>query len=100
MLGAFPRISFATHRIPFGAGDRLVCFTDGVSETENSRGEQFSDRRLAEVLARLRGEPEQVIDQLLEDLTRFSSSGEPDDDCTLLVLIGTDAEEERIARVP
>ena len=97
VLGGFPRMVFPTHRIPFGAGDRLVCFTDGVSETENSLGEQFSDRRLGEVLAQIEGEPERVIEDLLADLMCFSLTGEPDDDCTLLVLLGIDEEAERSA---
>ena len=92
VLGAFPDVPFNTHGIPFGAGDRLVCFTDGVSETENAAGEQYSDRRLAETLVRLDGEPAEVVSGLLEDLFRFSSSGEPDDDCTLLVLQGCQPE--------
>ncbi len=92
VLGAFPALPFATYSIPFGVGDRLVCFTDGVSETENGRGEQYSDNRLAEALARLGGEPETVVTALLADLARFSATGEPDDDCTLLVLQGCPAE--------
>jgi serine phosphatase RsbU (regulator of sigma subunit) len=88
VLGAFPGMPFSTYRIPFGAGDRLVCFTDGVSETENGSGEQFSDQRLGESLARLDGDPEEVVNRLLEDLSSFSLSGEPDDDCTLLVVKG------------
>jgi sigma-B regulation protein RsbU (phosphoserine phosphatase) len=92
VLGAFPGLPFATYSLPFGVGDRLVCFTDGVSETENGRGEQYSDSRLAESLARLGGEPEAVVAALLADLARFSATGEPDDDCTLLVLQGCPAE--------
>ncbi|MBN2171617.1 MAG: serine/threonine-protein phosphatase [Candidatus Krumholzibacteriota bacterium] len=88
LLGAFPDVAFETHHIPFGEGDRLVCYTDGVSETENTSGEQFSDRRLMELLSQLRGDPEEVVAGLLRDLARFSASGEPDDDCTLLVLRG------------
>jgi sigma-B regulation protein RsbU (phosphoserine phosphatase) len=88
LLGAFPDVEFETYHIPFGEGDRLVCYTDGVSETENASGEQFSDRRLMELLSHLRGDPEDVVDGLLRDLARFSASGEPDDDCTLLVLRG------------
>ncbi len=93
VLGAFPGLPFATYSIPFGDGDRLVCFTDGVSETENGRGEQYSDSRLAESLSRSNGEPETVIADLLADLARFSATGEPDDDCTLLVLQGCPAED-------
>ncbi len=100
LLGAFPGIEFSSHGIPFGEGDRLVCYTDGVSETANARGEQFSDRRLVEVIARAKGDPEAVISSLLSDLTRFSVSGEPDDDCTLLVLQGTQGKGQEIAHAP
>ncbi len=96
VLGAFPGVPFSTHNIPFGSGDRLVCFTDGVSETENAQGEQFSDHRLAESLSRLDGDPEDVVTRLLEDVARFSVTGEPDDDCTLLVLQGSPVEEPAV----
>jgi sigma-B regulation protein RsbU (phosphoserine phosphatase) len=94
ILGAFPSTEFETYSIPFGEGDRLVCYTDGVSETANARGEQFSDRRLAELLALLQGDPETVISGVIEDLSRFSISGEPEDDCTLLVFIGAAPSQE------
>ncbi|MCP4546210.1 MAG: serine/threonine-protein phosphatase [bacterium] len=92
LLGAFRDVDFSTYRIPFGGGDRLVCYTDGVSETANSSGEQFSDRRLVELLTRIGGEPDEIIGDLLDDLTRFSATGEPEDDCTLLVMMGQDAD--------
>jgi len=100
LLGAFPGIEFSSHGIPFGEGDRLVCYTDGVSETANARGEQFSDRRLVAVIARAKAHPEAVIYSMLSDLTRFSVSGEPDDDCTLLVLQGTQGKGQEIAHAP
>jgi len=36
--------------INFGAGDRLLLYTDGVTETFNDRDEQFGAKRLSEIL--------------------------------------------------
>jgi serine phosphatase RsbU (regulator of sigma subunit) len=95
ILGAFAGLEFASYEIPFGEGDRLVCYTDGVSETINAQEEQFSDRRLVEVLGDCDGDPQQVIDNLMSALNDFSASGEPDDDCTLLVIQGCDGRKVR-----
>ena len=100
VLGAFPSMDYDTHRIPFGSGDRLICYTDGVSETANARGEQFADRRLSEIMKQLGGSPQDVVEGLLKDLTRFSVSGEPEDDCTLLVLLGEGEVGEELSHVP
>jgi sigma-B regulation protein RsbU (phosphoserine phosphatase) len=69
-------------------GDRLLLYTDGVTETTNSRGEQFGIGRLGEVL---RQNPDLPAEGLLQSirgaLTDFSGGLIPEDDITLLAAI-------------
>jgi serine phosphatase RsbU (regulator of sigma subunit) len=62
-------------------GDRILLFTDGVTEAENSRGEQFGEKELEPILHRA------SLDQILLRLAKFQGQQESQDDCTLCELI-------------
>jgi len=49
LLGAFPAALYHEHRVYFSPGDLLVLYTDGISEAENARGEQFGLDRIEAV---------------------------------------------------
>ena len=51
VLGVFPDWNYTQARVQLAAGDRLVLYTDGITEAENRAGEQFGDRRLLELVA-------------------------------------------------
>ena len=49
-LGLFPDWSYGRGEVQFAAGDRLVLFTDGVTEVSSAAGEEFGEERLVKVL--------------------------------------------------
>lgn len=66
-------------------GDTLALYTDGITESFNSAGEEFGEQRLIEALARrpdLR--PQDLIGSIIDELQQFSSQ-EQHDDITLIV---------------
>ncbi|HEX7361007.1 MAG TPA: SpoIIE family protein phosphatase [Bryobacteraceae bacterium] len=66
-------------------GDTLAIYTDGVTESFNSSGEEFGEERLVEALHRHRHLPVQnVLASLLDDIRRFSPH-EQHDDITLVI---------------
>ena len=71
VLGAFPNARFAEEQIQLEHGDRLVLFTDGLTEACDPSGEQFGEQRLIELLCEQRN-------QTAEDLneTLFNAAGE------------------------
>ncbi|MFD5769673.1 PP2C family protein-serine/threonine phosphatase [Streptomyces sp. NPDC127049] len=75
---------FTVEEVPFGPGDRLLMFTDGVSETRDAGGAFYP------LEGRLRAwadEPGDRIPELLrEDLARFGAHGLEDDTTALLVV--------------
>ncbi len=66
-------------------GDRLLLFTDGVSEARDGAGGQLGEERLIELLQSYRElDAEQLCEQLVAAVEDFTG-GEPQDDVTLLV---------------
>jgi sigma-B regulation protein RsbU (phosphoserine phosphatase) len=71
-------------------GDRVLFYTDGITERGARDGSMYDLDRLAAVLARTGSlAPPAIIDQLVADVDAFAAGHEPDDDQTL-VLMGVD----------
>jgi phosphoserine phosphatase RsbU/P len=86
VLGIFPQQSFSSGDARLAAGDRVVLFTDGVTEAHDAEGEEFGEHRLLEVLREhhLSG-PSALQEKILGAAGSFSR-GHWHDDATLLVL--------------
>jgi sigma-B regulation protein RsbU (phosphoserine phosphatase) len=86
-LGIFPEWRYEAGEAELAPGDRLVLFTDGVTEAMSPQGEEFGEERL---LALLNAAPEagaaEIQERILRAVTEFSGS-ELHDDATLIVLI-------------
>ncbi|WP_199509619.1 PP2C family protein-serine/threonine phosphatase [Nucisporomicrobium flavum] len=69
-------------------GDRLVLYTDGVSEARNAAGEQFGTRRLAELAERHSTDDLPLSEGLrrLAHAVLAHQDGPPSDDLTLLLV--------------
>jgi sigma-B regulation protein RsbU (phosphoserine phosphatase) len=85
-VGMFPEWPFEQAIVQLDAGDLLVAFTDGVTECENPKGEQFGEQRLADLLLRHNQRPLNEIARAITDAVRDWSPGlELQDDTTLLL---------------
>jgi serine phosphatase RsbU (regulator of sigma subunit) len=62
-------------------GDRILIFTDGITEAENSQGEQFGDSAL-ESRTHLYS-----VESIFEHVSKFQGSQERSDDWTLFELL-------------
>lgn len=67
-------------------GDRLVLFTDGVSEAEDIHGEQFGEDRLEALVVENREATAPDLERILTDAVVEHADGELQDDLTLVVL--------------
>ena len=84
-LGLFPRPTYPTCRCPIAARDTLLLFTDGLYEVDNRRDEEYGQERLlAAVRQRARLPTNKLLDDLLEDVHRFSGNKEFDDDVCIV----------------
>jgi len=71
--------------LPIRQGDVLLMYTDGVSEAMNSAGEEYGEKRLADIATNHREIPLAELLAVIErDVCTFQGSGEYADDFTLL----------------
>jgi len=89
-LGASADPVYRPIEVPLEAGDLLACFTDGIVECENRRGEQFTERRLRAVIQRAAAaagasRAASVRDAVVAALAAFRDDTEQGDDLTLVV---------------
>ena len=88
VLGILPGIDFEEASLSLAPGDRVVFYTDGISEAFDAHEQQFGDQRLCEIVE---GMPRsacarEVAERVIEELHRFLGDVEAQDDITLLVL--------------
>jgi len=86
-LGVLSETPFAAMETELAPGDRLVLYTDGITEAFNSSEEEYGDERLEVVLERHRRSSEkELVEGLVEDVLSFCDSARPRDDMSLLIL--------------
>jgi sigma-B regulation protein RsbU (phosphoserine phosphatase) len=86
-VGLVEGVSFPVAVQKLAAGDKLVIYSDGVTESQNSHGEFFGKKRLREVVAAHAAERSTAIhDAIQEAVSAFSESTRQSDDITVVVL--------------
>lgn len=86
-LGIQQDAAYQSGVVTLEAGDWLVIFTDGVTEAENTRAEEYGEPRLLAVLnANLAAAPQTLLSSTMIDLDRFVGDAAQHDDITLLLL--------------
>jgi phosphoserine phosphatase RsbU/P len=85
-VGLMPGACFPMEHRELAPGDRLILYTDGVTEAQNDAGEFFGRRRLREAIERAgdAGCPE-LHAQIQKAILDFTAGAEQADDLTLLV---------------
>jgi sigma-B regulation protein RsbU (phosphoserine phosphatase) len=69
------------------AGDRLLLYTDGITERECPDGTMFEESRLTSTMAKAAGlRPAEMLESLVTALDAFGAGCEPRDDQTLLLI--------------
>jgi sigma-B regulation protein RsbU (phosphoserine phosphatase) len=85
VLGGFPEARYPQGRLELRAGDRLVLFTDGITEAADAAGEEFGEERLAAMLGEFRARSAEARkSEILARVTRHCE-GQFEDDATLIV---------------
>jgi serine phosphatase RsbU (regulator of sigma subunit) len=86
LLGVFPEWKYGEGEVELASGDRLLLFTDGVSEVQDSHENQFGEERLIELLKGSRHlGPADLLQKVIETITEFSH-GNFHDDVTVVAL--------------
>jgi sigma-B regulation protein RsbU (phosphoserine phosphatase) len=85
VLGLFPDQVYQEGCARLAPGDRLIVFSDGVTEASAPSGEMFGEERLlAAVAAYGGGDIERLPEYLLGEVDRFVGSSSQQDDITVI----------------
>jgi sigma-B regulation protein RsbU (phosphoserine phosphatase) len=82
-LGLRRKSTFAQAELILGVGDRLVLYTDGVTEARNPEGDEFGEQRLVETIRTAgEGSAGAIVGAVLEATNRFAARSTQHDDIT------------------
>jgi phosphoserine phosphatase RsbU/P len=86
VLGVYPAWKYQDSSVDLSSGDRLLLFTDGITEAEGSQGEEFGMEKVAAFAkTHAANSAAKINQQLLSQVTEFCGA-QFQDDATLLVL--------------
>ena len=86
-MGALRGSRYTATSFQFEAGDVLVAYTDGVTESVNPDSSPFGQQRLERLLCDCNtDDPEKILQRILEELWDHSAGCAEMDDITILVM--------------
>jgi len=86
-LGLFCSSQYPVRQVSLDAGDSLVLYSDGITESQDVEGNQYEEERLIRSLWDHRERTTGAMaDGVLQDVGRFRQSRPPSDDITLLIV--------------
>lgn len=87
VLGIDPNLILETGTAQIDTGERLLLYTDGISEAFNLQEEEYSEPRVAAFLqAHASLPPGELIHELVSDVLRFCGPARLKDDITLMAI--------------
>ncbi len=85
-LGVMGSAEYELHREEIGLDDKIIVYTDGISEARNKKGEDFEIEGLKNFLSRYGGRSCQGIkDKLIQELNFFTKKTPQADDITFVI---------------
>jgi serine phosphatase RsbU (regulator of sigma subunit) len=87
-VGLFEDLSYDSGEVRLLPGDRVIVFSDGVSEALNAREEEFGDGRIIAVASTHAKDPSAagLVEALLAEVRSFAGGTAQGDDITALVV--------------
>lgn len=86
-LGILPAAEFEVGELPLRSGEALVIYSDGVSEANNIREEEFGMERLSAVVKdNLNASAAGIRDKVESALSAFTETAPANDDITLVIV--------------
>ena len=86
-VGMFCQEKYEVARVHLSRGDRLILYTDGVSETRDLNGDEYGEARLKSALGRNRDLPAAaLVNHLVDEVREFSASSRRPDDLTVMAI--------------
>lgn len=86
VLGVFPGGTYEQAHVTVRSGDRLVLYTDGITEARNDSDEEFGEGRLVSGVLTNRACSAPALQARLAEAVAFFTGGRFQDDATLIVM--------------
>jgi phosphoserine phosphatase RsbU/P len=87
LMGKFSFATYQSKTIQLQPGDRIVTFTDGITEAENDDQDQYEEERLMEFLAANAEKPvTPLVKSLFLEVLKFAGAAPQSDDITALAV--------------
>jgi len=87
VLGVFPDLEYEQHQLDIGHGDRLVLYTDGITEAMSPEGEEYGEERLTAAIAERAGTSAPALTAALFDDVLAFAEGTLQDDATIVSVV-------------
>ena len=86
-LGIMPQAEYEIGQLQLNPGDSLVIYSDGVSEANNLKDEEFGMERLTQVVSKnIRASAAGLRDKVENALSIFTQTAPANDDITLVIV--------------
>lgn len=88
LMGLRPYADVPVTEVALHTGDRLLFYTDGVTDRFNKSQERYGTNRLLQQFAdAVPDDPEAILKGITDDLSRFAGDCPADDDQAILVIV-------------
>jgi len=85
-LGVVAGAEFEAVEATLQRGDRLLLYTDGITEAKNAQDDLFGEERLQLAMRYHQGSAERMADDIVDSVVEFTAGRPQSDDITLLVI--------------
>lgn len=85
-VGTMPDAPFRSDSVTIEADDRLVLYTDGITDATDGPGNAFSKERLMKLSSESRQDTQALVDSIVSALNQHVGAAAPADDITLLAI--------------
>jgi serine phosphatase RsbU (regulator of sigma subunit) len=87
-LGIYPEAVFGTGQFTLAVGERLMLYTDGVTEAMNEQRQEYGEERLEAIVKAFTADQGlcEQLKVLHDDVERFRAGALPNDDLTVLLV--------------
>jgi sigma-B regulation protein RsbU (phosphoserine phosphatase) len=87
VLGFVPQYPYEEETIALAPGDRLVIYSDGVTEAKNEADEEFGEERLQQVILENKNlSANELTNKIISTVMKFAGSVPQGDDITVVVV--------------
>ncbi len=95
-IGLFANSDFQTGAVALQPGDILALYSDGITEAESARGEEYGETRLRRIIEKHLGKSLAEIQEAVILEVQEWSGREAQDDMTLLIVRANDSVREAL----